>query len=78
MKDEKSNGKFFPVVFGIMGLTLLVLAWLIPADTSDRIMAAVIGSAGLFGGIIRMPTRKCTNGNKPERVPVNVEVEEKS
>ncbi|MGD9143672.1 MAG: hypothetical protein PVG61_07495 [Dehalococcoidia bacterium] len=57
-ENEKSESKFFPIVFGIMGLTLVVLAWAYPADTSDRILAAVIGSAGIFGAIIRMPKRK--------------------
>jgi hypothetical protein len=59
MKEHENPGsKFFPIVFGIMGLVLVVLAWVYPADTSDRILAAVIGSAGIFGAIIRMPKRK--------------------
>jgi len=58
MKTKTTQSKFFPIVFGIMGLILLIIAWVYPADTSDRILAAVIGSAGIFGAIIRMPIHK--------------------
>ncbi len=78
MMDEKSKSKFFPVIFGVMGLTLLVLAWTIPTDTSDRITAAVIGSAGLFGAILRMPIRKHRTTTRPKQEVVAVKTDSKS
>jgi len=78
MKEEKSHKMFFTVLFGIMGMTLLILAWLIPVDTSDRIIAAAIGSAGLFVAVIRIPTLKRTSEEESKQSPTNIEVEEKS
>jgi hypothetical protein len=78
MNEEKSPNMFFPVLFGIMGISLLILAWLIPADTSDRIIAAAIGSAGLFVAIIRIPSLRRTAKAEPSQIPTNNEVEEES
>ena len=78
MKEENSRKMFFPVLFGILGMTLLILAWLIPVDTSDRILAAAIGSAGLFVAVIRIPTPKRTTETESKQPPTNIEVEEKS
>ena len=75
MDKENSHGLFFAVLFGIMGLALLILAWLIPVNTSDRIIAAVMGSAGLFGAAIRIPTlrRISKTGSKPVTVKTETE-----
>ena len=78
MKEEKSHRMFFTVLFAIMGMTLLILAWLIPVDTSDRIIAAAIGSAGLFVAVIRIPTFRRTSEEESKQSPTNIEVEEKS
>ena len=78
MKEENSRGTFFTVLFAIMGMTLLILAWLIPVDTSDRIIAAAIGSAGLFVAVIRIPALKRTSKAESEQPPTNIKVEEKS
>ena len=58
MKNETSYGKFLRAVFGILGLTLLIITITISADLSDRIMAAVIGSAGICGAIFGAPIRR--------------------
>jgi hypothetical protein len=76
MKEEKSRRMLFPLLFGIMGMLLLILAWLIPADTSDRILAAAIGSAGLFVAVIRIPTFRHTTKAESKQLPTNIEVEE--
>ena len=78
MNEEKSCRMFFSVLFGIMGITLLILAWLIPIDASDRIIAAVVGSAGLFVAVIRIPASRRTAETEPKQVPANAETEEKS
>ena len=44
----------------------IVVAW---------IVAAVMGSAGLFGAAIRLPTLKQADRTEPEQVMVNPEVE---
>jgi hypothetical protein len=78
MKEENSRKTFITVLFAIMGMTLLILAWLIPVDTSDRIIAAAIGSVGLFVAVIRVPSLKHTTKVESEQFPTNIEVEEKS
>jgi hypothetical protein len=76
MNEEKSHKMFFSMLFGIMGMALLILAWLIPADASDRIIAAVVGSAGLFGAAIRIPTLRRITKTDSEQVTVKAETEE--
>ena len=64
MKNETSYGLFLRAVFGILGLTLLIITATISADTPDRIMAAVIGSAGICVAIFGAPIRKHANHRK--------------
>ena len=78
MNEENSKNMFLPTLFGIMGITLLILAWLIPADASDRIIAAAIGSAGLFTAIIRLPALNRSEKAETGPLPENTESEEKS
>jgi len=78
MKEEKSRRTFFTALFGIMGMALLIIAWLIPVDTSDRIIAAAIGSAGLFVAVIRIPALKHTTKTESEQPSMNIKAEEKS
>ena len=76
MNTDKSNSKFIPFVFGIMGLTLVVLALTIPTDTKDRILTAAIGSAGIFGAILKLPIRKRNSTAETESLSTDVEPEE--
>ena len=78
MNDEKSRGLFLAVLFGVMGLTLLILAWLIPVNASDRIIAAVMGSAGIFGAAIRIPMLKRMQKTDSEPVTVEAETEKEA
>ena len=64
MKTETSYGKFLRAVFGILGLTLLIITITVPADAPDRIMAAVIGSAGICGAIFGISLRKHNSHGK--------------
>ena len=50
---DKSLGIFLIVLFSISGMAILVLAWLWPMPASERIIATVIGSSGLFVALIR-------------------------
>lgn len=47
MKD-KSMEVFLAVMFGILGLTIIVLAWVRPMPESERILTTLIGSIGLL------------------------------
>ena len=78
MRKDKSQGMFLTVVFGVLGLTVLILAWLWPISTSDRIMAILLGSAGLFVAIVRIPMlRRSPRKPDNEQVTVDVACEEK-
>lgn len=78
MNEEKSRKMFFTVLFAIMGMALLIIAWLIPVDASDRIIAAAVGSVGLFTAVFRIPTLKRTAEAEAEKPPMNIKAEEKS
>ncbi|MCH8865098.1 MAG: hypothetical protein IIB13_07050 [Chloroflexi bacterium] len=47
MKD-KSMEVFLVVLFGILGLAIIVLAWVRPMPDSERILTTLIGSIGLL------------------------------
>jgi hypothetical protein len=78
MKEQNSRNMYFPMLFGAMGIILLILAWLIPVGASDRIIAAAAGSAGLFVAVIRIPPFKRTARTGPEQSPVNIKTEDES
>ncbi len=69
---------FFAALCGIMGMILLILAWLIPVAASDRIIAAAAGSVGLFVAVVRIPALKRNEEAEPEQSRINIEVEEES
>ena len=79
MREDRSPGIFLTILFGVLGLTVLMLAWLWPATASDRIIAILVGSAGLFWALVRIPSLRHSPGRTDdEQVPVNVKAEEKS
>jgi len=45
---DKSLGVFLTVLFGISGMAVLLLVWLLPTLESERTMAIFVGSAGLL------------------------------
>ncbi len=47
MKD-KAMEVFLAVMFGILGLAIIVLAWVRPMPESERILTTIIGSVGLL------------------------------
>jgi NhaP-type Na+/H+ or K+/H+ antiporter len=67
----------FAALFGIMGMVLLILAWLIPVDASDRIIAAAIGSVGLLVAVVRIPIFKRNARVESEQPHISIEAEEK-
>ena len=76
MKD-KSLDIWMIVLFGISGIAVLLLAWLLPTLESERILATFAGSAGLFVALIRALMLKrlpVTTDNKPTTIQAETEV----
>ena len=77
MKD-KSLGIFLMAIFGLVGIAILVLAWLWPMSASERVMATFIGSTGIFVALTRaLLLRSTKTGTDDERVTVAVEARDK-
>ena len=75
---DKSLGIFLVVLFGISGITVLMLAWVQPMPTSERILTTIIGSAGLFVALVRALLLKSLHaGTDAEQVSVEVGVKDK-
>ena len=71
---DKSLGIFLMVLFGISSIAVLILAWVWPMLSSERILATVIGTAGLFVVLIRARLLKSLQDKTDtEQVPVEVE-----
>ena len=74
MKD-RSLGIFFVTVFGILGIAILMLAWLWPMPASERIMTTFIGSTGLLVALTRaLLLRSINTGADNRQVTMAVEV----
>ena len=70
---DKSLEILLMVLFGISGITVLMLAWLWPALASDRIMATLAGLTGLFVALTRALMLKrlpVTKDNAPAMIKV--------
>jgi len=76
MKD-KSLGIWLMVIFGVSGMAVIALAWLLPTLESDRMVANLAGSIGIFiatGQALRL--RNLPSNNK--HLPLEVEITDKS
>ena len=71
---DKSLGIFLMVLFGILGIAILTLAWVRPMPESERILATFIGSTGLFMALSRALLLKSPKA-KIDAEQVRVEVE---
>lgn len=70
---DKSLGIFLMVLFGISGIAVLVLAWVWPMPTSERIPATLAGSIGIFVALVRVLLLKpLQNGTNAEQAPVEL------
>ena len=76
MREDKSLGIWLIALFGISGMAVIMLAWLWPALTSERIVATFVGSVGLFMALtmILMLKRLSVKADN-KRVTVKVETE---
>jgi len=75
MKD-KSLGVFLILLFGGLGITILMLAWLRPMPESERILSTFLGSIGLFVALSQVLLLKPSKAGA-EAEPDLVEVEVK-
>ena len=74
MKD-KSLGIFLTVLFGLLGVTILMLAWLRPMPESERILSTFLGSIGLFvalGRVLLLKPSKAGADTELDLVEVDV------
>ena len=78
MKD-KSLGIFLMALFGISGMSILLLAWLWPMPASERVLTAFIGSVGLVVALSRVRWLKSPQGRAgADEVMIKVAIEDKS
>ena len=76
MKD-KSLEITLIAIFGISGLSVMLMAWLWPSMESQRIMATLAGLTGLLIAVFKyIALRKIFRG-EDEKVPVRLEAREK-
>ena len=75
---DKSLGIFLMVLFGISGIAILVLAWVRPMLASERILATLIGSVGLFVALAQvLLLRSPQDRIDAEQAMVKIEAEDK-
>jgi hypothetical protein len=75
---DKSLDMFLIVLFGISGITVLILAWLQPMITSERILTTFIGLGGLFMALARVWLFKSVPASTDtEQVPLEVKAKDK-
>ena len=76
MREDKSLGIWLIALFGISGMAVIMLAWLWPALTSERIVATFVGSVGLFMALTRiLMLKRLSVKADNKRVTVKVETE---
>lgn len=70
MKD-KSLGIWLIVLFGVSGLAVISLGWLLPSLESERIVASLGGLTGISVAVIRALMLR----RAPDKRAVTVEIE---
>jgi len=60
---DKSLSIFLMIIFGMGGMTLVLLAWIQPMPAHERIFTTFVGSVGLVGVLIRALTLRPTLAN---------------
>ena len=78
MMGDKSLSILLVVLFGISGMTILVLAWVQPMPASERILTTIIGSVGLLVALVRARLLQSPQAKvDTEQVLVGVEAKDK-
>jgi len=77
MGRNKATDAMITILFIVAGLSILVLSWLQPMATAERILSTVMGSAGILVGLFRAKTLKLHKAVKiNQQAPVVVTVRE--
>ena len=75
---DKSLNILLMVLFGILGMAVLLLTWLWTIPESEKVLATLLGSAGLLMALIRALMLKSSPVREDGQSLVTVEVEDKS
>jgi len=70
---DRATGIILMVVFGTLGIAVLVLAWLQPMSGAERGLATVMGAVGLGVAASRIPALK-SGEEKAGPVVVHTEI----
>jgi hypothetical protein len=74
---DKSLNIWLIVLFGLSGMAILLLAWLLPTLQSERITATLVGSAGLLLASARaLILKRSLVRTDDQTVPVKVAAED--
>jgi hypothetical protein len=76
MKD-KSLAIWLMVIFGVSGLSIIVLSWLLPALQSDRASANIVGLAGIAVATVRGLMLRKDQGRPVEELIPDIGAEKK-
>ena len=75
---DKSLGVWMIAMFGVSGMSIMMLAWLWPTLQSERLVATLTGSVGLLIAVIHaLALKKSRNGMNTEQAAVKVNIEDK-
>ena len=61
---DKGLDRLLNCIFGVGGITILILAWVQPMPASDRIFAIFVGSIGFMWVFIRVLLSRFSPVNK--------------
>jgi hypothetical protein len=75
---DKGLGTFLAFLFGMAGVTTLILAWVVPMPASDRILTAFVGAMGLLWVLIRLLLLRSAASVATGKVPAEVKVKHES
>ena len=70
---DKSLGRLMIAIFGISGLSVMTLAWLLPTLQSERVVATLTGLVGLLIAIIHVLVLRKSSAREQAAVKVNIE-----
>jgi len=76
---DKSLNIWLIVLFGISGITALLLTWLGTMSDADKVLATLLGSVGLLVALMRALMLKSSRGRMDdEPALVEVDIRDKS
>ncbi|MFH1775862.1 MAG: hypothetical protein ABH839_04340 [Chloroflexota bacterium] len=74
MERDRALAIFLMVLFAVAGAVTLILSWIRPMPESERVIATLIGSAGLIWALARMFRHKSA-GKSNQTVPAEAEIQ---